>query len=1401
MRYYIRESRMSNVISISPSSTIEPWSRLWLPESSWDQNRSVDDDFLPIWADSDGTPVIDRSLPGIAPLAAFNETPFLLLLGRPGSGKSRELRDAHDKGWLGENSIWMEAKEMAGMHPGQFIASLLPSSESKPGLRLLIDGLDEALLQNTAFVAQLRGWLRRQLNSDGSLKFSLAISSRWSDWPVAQIQELASLWPKEASQKLILCPLRRMDVTQTLMQRYGEAGANEFWRQMHERHLVSVACWPQGLLGLMTGFEASGKKHLAASHGDAIREEVLRHCRLTDSPDDTQRWEASVAGCEWRQRVAGRVAAAMIWSGKASLTLQSVPHANALTVDDLTHTDELSEGARRSIKLSDLDDLVHRTGLMRRLSGSVCWVFQSQVHQEWLAADWLASKGLPTQKWRMLFGSESDGKWRVFPVLRSVAAWLARRDESFRSLVLSHDPLVLLRLDAASLPHAERKEIIEALLTATSDACVVDPGVWQAHLPSLVHPEIADQLGGWLGRSDIHVPARELAVEIAEKARISALAPLLWQLYPQTNDRLQIEIASALYRVGREGFDEEWQAVLRGELPLDSHGTMLGAALEIMVIDSAKLPMRDVLRWIVPKYPFDVFGLYEMASRKVHEKLTVADLPAVFAKLAENPDFIHDSLSNAHELNKAALKLAVEHFDQPEVARALVEYWHACTARHRHPHHELNEAWEPEKSAFSDPVRRRQIARRLIHHPGFETNTKREWAWAGDWLVAPEDFDWCLDELLAAAEPEEWRYAILIRNLVREVDLNGPLGNKLNAAANKSAFLRSQLPETQPDESVTEAIFREAAKQSAKHQREHEKSAGRYAQKRDAYAKRIRSYEDAYAKAHQEGAIVWPGVVRVLGAREHGLGSYTVEFGPEQKIGEQEAWMREAARRYLLQAPDHGGDEDIDALFAISVCVDDLNSPSPVHDVVATHWLPIFITTLSSSGLGEPPEGLSLKRFAELFPAEFARAFGQVMRRRYLGKSSLGELRQFQEYWTAAMSLEIIEMLTQEPIQPEGFPDAFCALATASESDAIQVGSHWLEKMDQIEPTSAKAALLGACTVRTNGRMAAEVRPHLGDHALVREAVFFATKTLHSITAHMDFTPWPDHAVKELADNVWQAFPQIKRRHSNSAGARLGGVSGTDYAIEFRESITSAACDRGLEVTIPVVHPEDSLEQAADRQRTLNWNRHMASQARAGSAWQPLAPRSFFQLASRPNARLARNADELMEAVIECLQRWEQRLRAGDWDQLWDHKTSRPEERIAQKMRDWLKAELDILVEREVELTDESRTDILVQTTTAISPLSVVIELKKLRKSNAKERRIAMKTQLLDRYLKPRLSEGWTHGLYVIAWTAEPGSRDDNVNALSKAADSLAAQAIQLSQPPFTLTSLVLDTRFSPQSS
>jgi hypothetical protein len=131
-------------------------------------------------------------------------------------------------------------------------------------------------------------------------------------------------------------------------------------------------------------------------------------------------------------------------------------------------------------------------------------------------------------------------------------------------------------------------------------------------------------------------------------------------------------------------------------------------------------------------------------------------------------------------------------------------------------------------------------------------------------------------------------------------------------------------------------------------------------------------------------------------------------------------------------------------------------------------------------------------------------------------------------------------------------------------------------------------------------------------------------------------------------------------------------------------------------------------------------------------------------------------------------------------------------------MRDWLRRELDVLVEREIELASEDRADVVVETHPtdgSSAPLVVVIELKKLRSSNSKERRTAMKSQLVDRYLRERTREGWTHGLYVIAWTPRPGSPADSVAAIERERLMLAQQAASLSIPPFTVIAMVIDAR------
>lgn len=307
----------------------------------------------------------------------------------------------------------------------------------------------------------------------------------------------------------------------------------------------------------------------------------------------------------------------------------------------------------------------------------------------------------------------------------------ARFDSGFRGLVLRHDPLVLLRMDSASLPESEREEIVEALLEATSEVRVVDPAIHHSHLPSLRHGELAAQLSRWLLDNNGSDSVKELAVEIAEKTRLTGIAGLLWQLYPEATGRLRVRIADALYQLAEEGFDEEWKAVLRDGFPQDEEGRLLGAALEIMAVDSGKMALREVIDAILPDRKFRVWGLYAMVVRNLHKQLTPEDLPAVFAKLGERPRLIHDSLSVAKEFNEAAVRLAFRNFGRPEVAAALADYWHACIRDHAHPHHNYNTEWMPTGLGVENDAGRREIALALVSHPDFERNTEKRWVQSG----------------------------------------------------------------------------------------------------------------------------------------------------------------------------------------------------------------------------------------------------------------------------------------------------------------------------------------------------------------------------------------------------------------------------------------------------------------------------------------------------------------------------------------------------------------------------------------------------------------------------------------------------------------------------------------------
>lgn len=1392
---------MSNAISKKTSVGAEPWRRLWLPVESWEKHRGIDEDFLADYGELAGiADFTERVYPEMGTLSEHSDSPLLVMLGRPGAGKSMELRLAERERWFGGNAIFIEGKVFGVTDPGMYLREHY-DEELKIPARIVIDGLDEILPANSRFIPQLKSWLKRQTMEHGKLKHSLAITCRWADWPEAEIAELANLWPDVEVKTIVLAPLSRVDAEKTLRNRLGEK-AEDFWRQLHAHHLKPMACWPQGFLALIGGYEASGYKEVAKSYAEAIGAQVGRDLMLTVSRSETDRWERSVEGAEWRGRIAGRVAAAMAVSGASSFGFHDEAESGSFSISELSTSTEELDGKRITPTLKNFDDLVKCTNLMRQLPGGARWQFQSQVQQEWLAARWISDRKLSAKKLRQIFGIECEGEWTVAPSMRSTAAWTACFDKNFRKELLLHDPLTLLRMDGAGLPDSEREEIVEALLSRTNEVRVIDPAVWQSHVPSLKHGKLVGQLTRWLDATDVHEAAKELAVEVAEDTGLKEISAYFWNIYPDAEKNLKIRLARALGKISGDDSDAKWADVIAGKIPTDAHGTLLGYAMEIMVIQKRKITVRAVLGHVFPKRTFELFGIFEMAVRQLSDHLVTDDLPAVLRKLADNPHALHSTpSSHSVEFNAAALKLAFANLHNPSVASSLADYWQHCLTFHIAP--AKMGATVDGKQILPDLTdeRRREAAALFISHPGYERHKGKDWVFADHYLLDEADFDWCLERLVEATRDDKWRYAVLIGTMIWRVGFTPERAARFDALWEAEPELREILPKPEEGETISECITRILESNRTNHDEKHDHAQKRFEQRKLALVKRFDDDLAACRKSHEAGGIVWPSIYRFLSFRSSGSEMGIITFRPVATIRDDEGWMAEAAARFMVESPKKHALNHNFALYgalALAACERRIESDDSLRHVLEKHWLEVLIPFLSNHGLGEVPEEIGATRLANRFPESFVEAFASFVRKRYIEDAPLDELRSLEEIGLVTLPETLEKILLSENFHAAGFFNALHFLSETNELIAIRVLEVKVPSIRSGKPDAGSVAVLAAAMTLVSGRLTEEIKSHFLDEGLFALAIRFAVSRIRWRVRKLDFSAWPDLAVKHLAEACWRAYP-VSDRHQNRNTFEFRAVTDDDEAMEFRDHISSAAWSRGIDLDIPENIEGENPEQARQRRHMIDWHKHMNRQIRVGHAWKPLSPKEFFWLTDQPNARLARNQDELMEALIESLLRWEESLSGGDWHRLWNSKKIKLEKVISREMGEWLHRDLKLPVECEPEPLLDRRVDLLLQINPAdgISrSLQVVIEVKKLRTGNSGERKSAMKTQLMDRYLKPKLRDGWTHGLYTVAWTPTPGSPDDSEESLQKHRKELEKQAEDLSVEPFKLKSLVLDCRF-----
>jgi len=218
--------------------------------------------------------------------------------------------------------------------------------------------------------------------------------------------------------------------------------------------------------------------------------------------------------------------------------------------------------------------------------------------------------------------------------------------------------------------------------------------------------------------------------------------------------------------------------------------------------------------------------------------------------------------------------------------------------------------------------------------------------------------------------------------------------------------------------------------------------------------------------------------------------------------------------------------------------------------------------------------------------------------------------------------------------------------------------------------------------------------------------------------------------------------------------------------------------------------------------------------------WSPPTPQEVLQVTSDQNVRLVNGADQLLDVVVESLDRLNQELQGETpsaiflWNQ-WkqgDQIVFRPKDE--QVLSDYVKLHLEedlkqrgVIAKREVEIrrrhgdkgvaASGERVDLQVDAFVRLPNgeihgcVSIIIEVKGCWNIDT-----AMQTQLVDRYLKDNSCQ---HGIYLVGWFNckqwdKKDSRKPPKLSIEEARQKFETQAAELSKQGVKVKAVVLNT-------